>query len=92
MPRKRFQIKQVIQKLREVKVLLSQGRNVSEACRQIGVTDNTYDRWWKEYGGIRRDQAKRLKELERENARLKKLVAEAELDKAILREAASGNF
>jgi len=73
-------------------VLLSQGRNVSEACRQIGVTDNTYYRWRKEYGVIRSDQAKRLKELERENARLKKLVAEAELDKAILREAASGNF
>ena len=65
---------------------------MSEACRQIGVTDNTYYRWRKEYGGIRSDQAKRLKELERENARLKKLVAEAELDKSILREAASGNF
>ena len=65
---------------------------MSEACRQIGVTDNTYYRWRKEYGGIRSDQAKRLKELERENTRLKKLVAEAELDKAILRETASGNF
>ena len=83
---------EIIQKLREAEVLLSQGRNVSEACRQIGVTDNTYYRWRKEYGGIRSDQAKRLKELERENARLKKLVAEAELNKAILREAASGNF
>ena len=92
MPRKRFKTEQIIQKLREVKVLLSQGRNVSEACRQIGVTDNTYDRWWKEYGGIRRDQAKRLKELERENTGLKKPVAEAELDKTILREAASRNF
>ena len=67
-------------------------RHVSEACRQIGETDNTYYRWRKEYGDIRSDQAKRLKELERENARLKKLVAEAELDKAILREATSGNF
>ena len=62
------------------------------ASRQIGVTDNTYYRWRKEYGGIRSDRAKRLKELEREDARLKKLVAEAELDKAILREAASGSF
>ena len=78
--------------IREVALLLSQGRSVSEACRQIGVTDNTYYRWRKEYGEVRTDQAKRLKELEREKARLKKLVAEAELDKAILREAASGNF
>ena len=65
---------------------------MSDACRQIRVTDNTYYRWCKEYGGVRTDQAKRLKELEKENARLKKLVAEAELDKAVLREAASGNF
>ena len=92
MPRKRFRAEEIIQKLREAEILLSQGKSVSEACRQIGVTDNTYYRWRKEYGGIRTDQAKRLKELERENARLKKLVAEAELDKAILREAASGNF
>ena len=75
-----------------MEVLLSQGRNVSEASRQIGVTDNRYYCWRKEYGGIRRDQAKRLKELEWENTGLKKLVAEAELDKAVLREAASGNF
>lgn len=92
MPRKRFRTEEISQKLREAEILLSQGKSVSEACRQIGVTDNTYYRWRKEYGGIRTDQAKRLKELERENARLKKLVAEAELDKAILREAASGNF
>ena len=65
---------------------------MAEACRQIDVTDQTYYRWRKEYGGVRTDQAKRLKELDRENARLKKLLAEAELDKAILREAASGNF
>ena len=71
---------------------LCHSRHVSEACRQIGVTANTYYRWRKEYGGVRTDQAKRLKELERENARLKKLAAEAELDTAILREAASGNF
>ena len=65
---------------------------MAEACRQIDVTDQTYYRWRKEYGGVRTDQAKRLKELDRENARLKKLLAEAELDKAILRDAAAGNF
>ena len=92
MPRKRFKTEEIIQKLREAEVLLSQGKNVAEACRQIGVTDQTYYRWRKEYGGVRTDQAKRMKELDRENARLKKLLAEAELDKAILLEAASGNF
>ena len=92
MPRKRFKTEEIIQKLREAEVLLSQGKNVAEACRQIGVTDQTYYRWRKEHVGVRTDQAKRLKELDRENARLKKLLAEAELDKAILREAASGNF
>ena len=92
MARKRFSAEEIIQKLREAEVHLSQGNTVPEACRKIGVTDQTYYRWRKEYGGVRTDQAKRLKELERENARLKKLVAEAELDKAILREAASGNF
>ena len=92
MPRKRYQVEEIIQKLRAAEVLLSQGKNVAEACRQIGVTDQTYYRWRKEYGGVRTDQAKRLKELDRENARLRKLLAEAELDKAILRETASGNF
>ena len=92
MPRKRYQVEEIIQKLRTAEVLLSQGKNVAEACRQIGVTDQTYYRWRKEYGGVRTDQAKRLKELDRENARLKKLLAEAELDKAILRDAAAGNF
>ena len=92
MARKRFSAEEIIQKRREAEVHLSQGNTIPEACRKIGVTDQTYYRWRKEYGGVRTDQAKRLKELERENARLKKLVAEAELDKAILREAASGNF
>jgi putative transposase len=92
MSRKRYQVEEIIQKLRAAEVLLSQGKNAAEACRQIGVTDQTYYRWRKEYGGVRTDQAKRLKELDRENARLKKLLAEAELDKAILREAAAGNF
>ena len=84
MPRKRFKTEEIIQKLREAEVLLSQGKNVAEACRQIGVTDQTYYRWRKEYGGVRTDQARRLKELDRENTRLKKLLADTELDKAIL--------
>ena len=90
MPRKRFETEQGIQKLREVEVLLSQSPNVSKACRQIGVTDNTYYHRRKEYGVLPSDQATRLKE--RENACLKKLGAEAELDKGILNEAASRNF
>ena len=65
---------------------------IAQVCRKLAVTEQTYYRWRKEYGGVRTDQAKRLKELEKENARLKKLLAESELDKAILREAASGNF
>ena len=84
MPRKRFKTEEILQKLREAEVLLSQGKNVAEACRQIGVTDQTYYRWRKEYGGVRTDQARRLKDLDRENTRLKKLLADTELDKAIL--------
>jgi transposase-like protein len=84
MPRKRFKTEEILQKLREAEVLLSQGKNVAEACRQIGVTDQTYYRWRKEYGGVRTDQARRLKELDRENTRLKKLLTDTELDKAIL--------
>ena len=92
MPRKRFKAEQIIQHLREAEVLLAQGQTIAEVCKKIGITDQTYYRWRKEYGGIRTDQAKRLKDLEKENARLKRLLADAELDKAILREAASGNF
>ena len=83
---------EIIQKLREAEVALAQGASVPEACKQIGVTRQTYYRWRTEYGGLRLDQAKRLKALEQENARLKKLVGEQALDLAILREAASGNF
>lgn len=92
MVRKRFTPEQIIQHLREAEVLLAQGRTILQVCKKIGITDQTYDRWRKEYGGIRTDQAKRLKDLEKENTRLKRLLADAELDKAILREAASGNF
>ena len=92
MPRKRLKAEQIIPKLREVEVELAKGRIVAQVVKKLGVTEQTYYRWRKEYGGLRMDQAKRLKELEKENIRLKKLVAEAELDKAILKEAASGNF
>lgn len=92
MPRKRFTVEQIIQKLREAEVELARGKTIGLVCKQLGVTDQTYYRWRKEYGGIRTDQAKRLKDLEKENARLKRLLADAELDKAILKEAASGNF
>ena len=90
--RKAFKPEQIIGKLREAEVLLSQGSTVGEASRKIGVTEQTYYRWRKEYGGMRVEQAKRLKELEKENSRLKKLVADISLDNAILKEAARGNF
>ena len=91
MPSKRLKAEQIIPKLREAEVELAKGRTVVQVVKHLGVTEQTHYRWRKEYGGLRVDQAKRLKELEKENARLKKLVAEAELDKAILKEAASGN-
>ena len=92
MVKKGFKPEQIINKLREAEILLSQGATVGEVCRKIGVTDVTYYRWRKEYGGMRVDQARRLKELEQENARLKKVVADFALDNAILKEAARGNF
>jgi putative transposase len=92
MAKKRLSVEQIIGKLREAEVLLAQGQTIPQVSKKIGVTEQTYYRWRKEYGGLRTDQAKRFKELEQENARLKRLLADAELDKAILREAASGNF
>jgi transposase-like protein len=92
MSRKRYSTEQIIQKLRQSEVELAKGRSVAEVAKQLGITDQTYYRWRKEYGGIKTDQAKRLKELERENARLKKVVAELTLDKAILKEAANPNW
>ena len=92
MSRKRFTAEQIIAKLREAEVGLSQGQTVGQVCRKLGVTEQTYYRWRKEYGGLRLDQAKRFKELERENVQLKKLVANQALDLAILKEASSGNF
>lgn len=78
--------------LREAEVQLSQGQTASNICRTLGISQHTYYRWRKEYGGMRVDQARRLKELEQENSRLKRLVADISLDNAILKEAASGNF
>ena len=89
---KRDKPEEVVLKLRQVEVLQGQGKSVSEAVRQIGVTVQTYYRWRKEYGGMSRDQLKRLKELETENARLKRVIADLALDKLILSEAARGNF
>jgi|TARA_Y100000031_G_scaffold98652_1_gene108105 transposase-like protein len=92
MARKRFTPEQIISKLREAEVLLAQGEKMGVVCKRIAVTEQTYYRWRKEYGGLRLDQAKRLKVLEKENARLKKLVADLSLDNHILKEASSGNF
>ena len=83
---------QIIHKLREAEVALAQGRTVKEVCRQLEVTEQTYYRWRKEFGGLQVDQAKRLRDLERENGSLKRIVSEQALDISILREAASGNF
>ncbi len=91
MPRKRFSAEQIISKLREAEVLLAQGKTTAEVSRSLGVTEHTYYRWRKEYGGMGTQQALRLKELEKENARLKKLVADLSLDKAILQETLRGN-
>lgn len=92
MPKKAFAPEKVIRMLREAEVELAQGRTVLEVCRKLGVTPNTYYRWRREYGGLKVDQARRLKELERENGRLRKLLADAHLDNEILKEAARGNF
>ena len=92
MARKRYTVEQIIGKLREAEVRLSQGETVPEVSRSLGVSEQTYYRWRKEYGGLKLDQAKRLKELERENSRLRQAVADLTLDKQILKEASSGNF
>jgi len=92
MSHKRHTTEQIVNKLRQAEVELAKGQTVSAACKRIGITDQTYFRWRKEYGGLRVNQAKRFKELEQENARLKRLLADAELDKAILREAGRPNF
>jgi putative transposase len=92
MSRKRFTMEQIIGLLREVDVKVSQGRSVEQTCREIGITEQTYYRWRKEYGGMKTAQVKRHKELEKENSHLKKAVAELTLDKLILKEALEGNY
>ncbi len=92
MARKRYSSEEIVNKLRQADVEFGRGKSVAAVCKLLGVTEPTYYRWRKEYGGLKVGQAKRFKELEKENARLKRLLAEAEVDKAILREAASGNF
>jgi transposase-like protein len=92
MSTKRHKPEEIVAKLRQVEVLMAQGRPVAEAIRSIGVTEVTYYRWRNEYGGLKGDQVKRLKELEAENARLRRAVSDLTLEKLILKEAASGNF
>ena len=92
MPRKRYTSEQITVHLREAEVELAKGQTTAEVCRKLGITEQTYYRWRKEYGSLRVDQVRRLKDLERENARLKKLVADQALDLAILKEASSGNY
>ena len=92
MARRKHTVEQIIGKLREAEVGLGQGQSVGEVVRKLGITENTLYRWRREYGGLKLDQARRLKDLEAENARLKRAVAELTLDKQILKEAAEGNF
>src|SRR4026207_564934 len=92
MPRKHHKPEEIVAKLRQVDVLVSQGQNVADAIRQIGVSEVTYYRWRQEFGGLKLEQVKRLKDLELENSRLRKAVSDLTLDKLILQEAARGNF
>ena len=92
MPRKSYKPEEIVAKLRQVDVLTSQGQSVAEAIRSIGVTEVTYYRWRNEYRGLKSDQVKRLKDLETENARLRKAISDLTLDKLILQEAARGNY
>jgi putative transposase len=92
MKKKGYSSEEIIRKLRQAEVLLHDGKVVAEACRELGITDSTYYKWRKEYGGMGVPQAKRLKGLEAENARLKRVVADLTLDKQILKDAAEGNF
>ena len=92
MPRKRHKPEEIVAKLRQVDVLVSQGRNVADAVRSIGVSEVTYYRWRQEFGRLKAEQVRRLRELEAENARLRRAVADLTLDKLILKEAASGNY
>jgi len=92
MGKNKFTSEQIISKLREAEVLQSNGQSITEICRHLGIKDQTYYKWRKEYGGMRVDQAKRLKEVEQENTRLRKLVSDLSLDNAILKETVRGNY
>ena len=92
MPKKKYTPEKIIGMLREAELVVNQGQTVAQACRKIGVSEQTYYKWRKEYGGMGLEQAKRLRELERENVQLKKLVANLSLDNQILKEASLGNF
>jgi putative transposase len=92
MPMKRYKPEQIVTLLRQIEVAISSGKTTPQACKDAAITEQTYYRWRKEYGGLRLDQAKRLKELERENGKLKRLVAELSLEKQILKDVAEGNF
>ncbi len=89
---KRYKTEEIVVKLREIELFINQGMDVVQACRQAGISDQSYYRWRKEYGGMKIDQAKKYKELEQENARLKRLVADLSLDNAMLKEIGKGNF
>ena len=92
MPSKKHKPEEIIGKLREVEIVLAQGASTAEACRRIGVSEQTYYRWRKEYGGLKTDQARRMKDREKENQRLRRAISDLTLDKLILQEAAKGNF
>ncbi|ABQ33475.1 Putative transposase IS3/IS911 family (plasmid) [Bradyrhizobium sp. BTAi1] len=92
MPKKRFNAEQIVVLLRQIEVLMSQGKAAPVACREAGISQQSYYRWRKEYGGLELDQAKRMKDLERENIRLKRLVADLSLEKQVLKDVASGNL
>ena len=92
MPMKRYKPEQIVNLLRQIEVEIANGKTTPQACKEAEITQQTYYRWRKEYGGLKLDQAKRLKELEKENAKLKRLVAELSLEKQILKDVASGNF
>jgi len=92
MPTRRYKSEQIVNLLRKIEVEIANGKTTPQAAREVGITEQTYYRWRKEYGGLKLDQAKRLKELEKENSRLKRLVAELSLEKQVLRDVAQGNF
>lgn len=92
MPKKRFSAEQIVVLLRQIEVFMSQGKTAPMACREAGISQQSYYRWRKEYGGLELDQAKRMKDLERENVRLKRLVADLSLEKQVLKDVAAGNL